>query len=256
MPAEPVRPTLRCLREDLELAVPAVARPLDEIDHPLLRRAAERFAEPETAHERIRAIDDQVLFKVKAQRWRGAVWVDQDTGMPWLVAGGRREDGSPDDFYAALETSAKAAKARYNDAHIPPLSTDTYVGHLLPGREDELRYRAEAAARTERRLRPLVHDLIRKSLLDGHEHAEILDGAALGIHVRADQGHETYVAIRIIGAVPERLAATILSLVPGCELETWMSDYAMPERPMAPAEQIWSNLMDPTAAAALLDEGP
>ena len=35
-----------------------------------------------------------------------------------------------------------------------------------------------------------------------------------------------------------------------------MSDYAMPERPMAPEEQIWSNLMDPTAAAELLDEDP
>jgi hypothetical protein len=33
-----------------------------------------------------------------------------------------------------------------------------------------------------------------------------------------------------------------------------MSDYAMPERAVAPEEQIWSNLMDPKAAAALLDE--
>jgi len=84
----------------------------------------------------------------------------------------------------------------------------------------------------------------------------MLDGAALGIHVLADQGHETYLAIRIIGSVPKRLAATIVSLVPGCEPDTWMSDYAMPERPMAPKEQIWSNLMDPTAAAKLLDEDP
>lgn len=256
MAAEPVRPTLRCLREDLALAIPPVSRPLDEVDHPLIRRAAERFADPGTPHERIRAIDDQVLFKVKAQRWRGAVWVDLDRDLSWLVAGGQREDGSPDDFYAALETGATAARARYNDEHTPPLTTATYVGHLLPGREDDLRYRAEEAARIERRLRPIVHDLIRQSLLDGREHAVMLDGAALGIHVLADQGHETYVAIRIIGSVPKRLAATIVSLVPGCEPDTWMSDYAMPERPMAPEEQIWSNLMDPTAAAKLLDGSP
>ncbi len=254
MAAESARPTLRCLREDLRLALPPVNRPLDEIDHPLIRKAAERFADPDTPHERIRAIDDHVLFKVKVQRWRGAVWIEAD--LPWLVAGGQREDGSPDDFYAALESGATAARARYNDENAPPLTTSTYTAHLLPGREDDLRFRAEDAARAERRLRPIVHDLVRASLLDGHEHAVMLDGAALGIHVRADSGHETYVAIRIIGSVPKRLAATIVSMVPGCEPDAWMSDYAMPERPMAPEEQIWSNLMDPTEAAKLLDTDP
>jgi hypothetical protein len=62
----------------------------------------------------------------------------------------------------------------------------------------------------------------------------LLDGAALGIQVLASQGHETYVAIRIIGSSPRRLVAIVLSLVPGCELDAWMSDYAMPERAVAP----------------------
>jgi hypothetical protein len=30
----------------------------------------------------------------------------------------------------------------------------------------------------------------------------------------------------------------------------------MPQRPLGPAEQAWSNLMDPTAAAKLLDDAP
>ena len=68
------------------------------------------------------------------------------------------------------------------------------------------------------------------------------------------RGHETYVAIRIIGSVPRRLVATILSLVPGCELDAWMSDYAMPERAVAPEEQIWSNIMDPLAAAKFTEQ--
>ena len=101
-----------------------------------------------------------------------------------------------------------------------------------------------------------MHDLVRQSLLDGHEHASIFDGAALGIHVLVDQGHETYVAIRIIGSVPRRLVASILSLVPGCEPGAWMSDYAMPERAVAPEEQIWSNIMDPAAAAKFLEQQP
>ncbi|MFZ0187082.1 MAG: hypothetical protein WAL72_09070 [Streptosporangiaceae bacterium] len=58
------------------------------------------LADDQTPHERIAAIDDEVLFKVKVQRWRGAVWVD--AGISWLVAAGQREEGSPDDFYASL----------------------------------------------------------------------------------------------------------------------------------------------------------
>ena len=176
--------------------------------------------------------------------------------MAWLVAAGRREEGSPDDFYASLAARGKAARARYNAEQTPPLGSAIYTGDLLPGREDELRWRAEGAARTERRLRAVVHDLVRQSLLDGREHAEMLDGAALGVQVLVDQGHETYVAIRIIGSVPRRLVATILSLIPGCQADAWMSDYAMPERAVAPEEQIWSNIMDPTAAAKLLDDQP
>lgn len=67
----PVRPTIRCLRQDLGLPVPPARLPLDEIDHPLLRKAAEQFAAEDTPHERIRSIDDVVLFKVKTGRWRG-----------------------------------------------------------------------------------------------------------------------------------------------------------------------------------------
>lgn len=250
--AERVRPTLRCLRDDLALPIPHVDTPLSEISHPVLAKAAERFADGQTPQERITAIDDRVLFKVKVQRWRGAVWVDGS--LAWLVAAGQREEGSPDDFYASLTDLGKAARARYNAGHSPALTTTTYSAELLPGHDDELRWRAEAAVRTERRLRTAVHDLLRQSLLDGHEHAAMLDGAALGIQVLANEGHETYVAIRIIGSVPRGLIATIISLVPGCQLDAWMSDYAMPERAMAPEEQIWSNIMDPSAAAKFLDE--
>jgi len=249
-----VRPTMRCLREDLEVAVPTANTPLEEISHPLLAKAAEYFADDQAPRERIVSIDDRVLFKVKVQRWRGAVWVDDE--VPWLVAAGQREEGSHEDFYASLTSRAKTARARYNVEHSPPLTSTTYTGNLLPGREDELRWRAEAAVRVERQLRDIVHGLVRHSLLDGHEHASMLDGAALGVQVLADQGHETYVAIRIIGSVPRRLVATILSLVPGCELDAWMSDYAMPERPVAPEEQVWSNIMDPGAAAKFLDDQP
>jgi hypothetical protein len=52
---------------------------------------------------------------VKVQRWRGAVWMADDA-IPWLVAAGQREEGSPDDFYASLTARGKAARSQYNAA--------------------------------------------------------------------------------------------------------------------------------------------
>jgi hypothetical protein len=215
-------------------------------------KAVEQFADVDAKHERIRAIDDQVLFKVKVQRWRGAVWVESD--LPWLVAGGWREDGSGDDFYAALEAEGKAARARYNAGHREVLRTTTYSAHLLPNRDDFVRYRAEAGVRFARRIRATIRELVGDSLRDGREHTVDFDTFTLGIHVRADHGHETYVAVRITGSVPSNLAVVILGNVPGCDRDGRYPEYALPERELLPAEPAWSNLMDPTGAAALLND--
>jgi len=112
--------------------------PLESIDHPILTKASEQFADPDTPHERIRAIDDHVLFKAKVGRWRGAVFVDEPESEveTWLVAAGIREDGSADDFYAALHAQAKSARHRYNAENDKPLTTDTYSTDLLPDGDD------------------------------------------------------------------------------------------------------------------------
>lgn len=246
------RPTLRCLRRDLKLPVPPVDEPLNEIDHPLLAKTNEQFGEVETPRERIRAVDDNVLFKIKVQRWRGAVWADDLRA--WLVAAGLREAGSPDDFYAALGAEATAARKSYNAEHPVPLKTATYSGHLLPGPADEKRYRAEAGARFMRLLSTTVWDLLRASLVDGYEHAAELGSFRLGIQVRADDGHETYVAVRVTGSVPANLIMLIFDYVPGCDHEGWYPEEAMPSRPLHPGEYVWSNIMDPAAAVKLLDD--
>jgi hypothetical protein len=237
--------------------MPSTDVPLDEITHPLLAKTHEQFADPATPHERIAAIDDEMFFKVKIQRWRGAVWTDHPSAdvQVWLVAAGWREDGATTDFYAALAAGAKAARSRHNAGNAQSLTSDTYSGHLLPDDNDRARHRAESAARFERTLAATVSDLCRASLLDGHEHTATVGGAVLGIQIRANQGHETYVAVRIIGSVPSTLAVVVLDSIPGCELDGWFPEYSLPERPLDPAEQAWSNLMDPTAAAKLLDEG-
>ncbi|WP_433184093.1 hypothetical protein [Actinoallomurus sp. CA-150999] len=64
-----MRPTLRCLRQDPGSPVPAAHVPLDQVEHPLLCKVAGRFADPATSRERIRAIDDGILFKVRVGRY-------------------------------------------------------------------------------------------------------------------------------------------------------------------------------------------
>jgi hypothetical protein len=138
---------------------------------------------------------------------------------------------------------------------MPSRCPRTHTGHLLPDGTDRARYQAESAARFERTLAGAVTDPCRASLLDGREHTATVGGAVLGIQVRANQGHETYVAVRIIGSVPPTLTIVVLDLVPGCDLGGWFPEYSLPARPLDPAEQAWSNLMDPTAAAKFPDEG-
>lgn len=99
-------------------------------------------------------------------------------------------------------------------------------------------------------------ELVRGSLRDGHEHAADFAGFRLGIIVRAEDGHETYVAIRITGSVHKNLTTTILNRVPGYAPDAWFPEYALSERELLPAEQAWSNIMDPKAAAQLLEEQP
>lgn len=252
-----VRPTLRCLRDDLNVPIPSARLPLEAVNHPLLAKAGEQFADPDTPHERIRTIDDIVLLKVKVGRWRGAVYRDgaAEAEVPaWLVAAGTREDGSPDDFYAALYAQGKSARQRRNAEHDRPVASDTYSAYLLPGEDDHTRYLLESATRFAVRVDTAVRALVRGSLRDGHEHAVDMAGFRLGIIVRADDGHETYAAIRITGSVPLNVTAMILDRVPGCDPAAWFPEHALPERDILPAEQVWSNLMDPKAAAGLLDE--
>ena len=76
---------------------------------------------------RIKSVVDNTFYKVKVERWRGAVWVDS-SGRPWLCAVGVRRDGDPDDFYKRFATSSKQGSDRY-----------------LPGPGDANRLRADQA---------------------------------------------------------------------------------------------------------------
>jgi hypothetical protein len=109
------RPTLRCLFQDLRTSLEdsgqrsAIAAQsiedlgpidLDDIAHPLLRKASELAdrSQTELHSQQIKSVSNGVFYKAKVERWRGAVWLD-DSGRPWLCSAGIRREGEHDDFY-------------------------------------------------------------------------------------------------------------------------------------------------------------
>jgi hypothetical protein len=77
------RPTLRCLREDLALAVPRADTPLEDVSHPLLAKATERFADDQTPHERD-GLDNSIPSITAHPSWLGrhfptrgeSIWIE------------------------------------------------------------------------------------------------------------------------------------------------------------------------------------
>ncbi len=192
-----VRPTVRCVRADLGYAkLPPATLPLDRLDAPVMRKAQEACRTDPPSTGRIASIDDQVLWKVKIERWRGAVWCD----LPrrWLVAAGRREAGSPDDFYADLTDKGRRWRAEHNRTAARPVTTDTLISPLLPTTDDEDRIRLELAAAAVDEIRTVVPDLVLASAATAAEQSDDAGGCAIAVLVRRTE-HEVYVGIRISG---------------------------------------------------------
>jgi hypothetical protein len=118
-----VRPTLRCLFEDLahevgpdELRVAIRTAPADmagdgtyllpcaltDAQHLVLDKANLLAGEDAADRERIQAITDRHVVKVKASDRRAALWQDE-SGTWWLLAAGRRKNDGPGDFYRDLD---------------------------------------------------------------------------------------------------------------------------------------------------------
>jgi hypothetical protein len=169
------RPTIRCLTDELCDGVEdpgqrsalvsgliGLARtPLDEIDHPLLKKAFElsQLSHVDLHEHQISSVADRVWYRVKVGRHRGAVWIDGD-GTAWLCAAGYRRDGDPDDFYAQFERQCIAGSEIF-----------------LPDDRDEKRRRLELADSSDRERRRLLTERV----VSG-----IADAARTGREVRVD----------------------------------------------------------------------
>jgi hypothetical protein len=123
-----VRPTIRCLAEDLRRPLPPLDESLEDVDHELLDEVRRLAPESPTGQKRILSIDYPLVFRIRLGRLRGATWIDDVHEIVWLLAAETREEGSRDDAYEYFESLHRSGK-------------------LLPTQEDRLRDRAETAAR-------------------------------------------------------------------------------------------------------------
>lgn len=140
----PARPTLRCLHEDLTSDWDDVAdhrlvqdrqaglrKRVHDLQHALVRKAVEDFPpdlDVVKHRQSISGLTNPPYWKVRVERWRGAVYVDNND-QPWLVAGGLRYGGEGKDFYARFMALVKAHGAEY----------------FLPTEEDKFLLRSELA---------------------------------------------------------------------------------------------------------------
>src|ERR687888_1108698 len=142
-----VRPTLRCLIEDLgqevgpaalRAALPTAARDmaadsrylfpvaLVAVEHIVLDKANMLAGSSTAERERIEAITALEAIKVKTADRRGALWQDGE-GVWWLLAAGRRKDDGPGDFYREISRYGRNA------------------GRILPTEQDRRYHRFEKA---------------------------------------------------------------------------------------------------------------
>ncbi len=128
LPERRTRPTIRCLRDDLGIALPTVDVDLGSVDHPLIEEARRVVPAAPRGQKRILAIDHPLVYRLRHGRWRGATWLEEEAARFWLLAGAQRAAGSRDDAYEVF--------AALHDA-----------GRLLPDDDDRHRDALEQNAR-------------------------------------------------------------------------------------------------------------
>jgi len=247
-----VRPTRRCLG-DLCLALPDLGVLLEEIVQPVIVSAQ---AVPELRNaggaERVVALTDRVWFKVKTSDYRAAVtelrgtdlsdWVRPSRGSWWIGAAGRRQaDSAQRDFYATLQRECATGRTVSSD-------------HLLPADWDWKRLAAEQAVAWRREMKSMVVRLVAMSLKSGHLAVAEFRNHRIKALVRAENGHEAYLAIIAEGAPDTQMFALLLDCVPGVAPEDWQPEPSpLAEMNPGSGEIIWSTLFPSEVSKEILD---
>lgn len=249
---EGVRPTRRSLN-DLAIKLPDIGLPLEELDNPIVA-SAQSVPEQRDAGgaQRVLSLTDRVWFKVKTSDQRAVVTelrsTDRPMGLPfgvgcwWIGAAGRRQADSPrKDFYESIKRECTHGKT---------VSTDG----LLPVERDWKRLTVEQAYAWRREMKRLVLHLIAESLRTGHLMVAEFQDHRIKALVRADNGHEGYLAIFAEGIPDPEMFALLLDCVPGVAPTDWQPEPSeVAEMTPSPGEIIWSTLLPPEVASQILD---
>lgn len=258
--ARRVRPTLRCLK-DVGAEIPTLDQPLDAIpDSPVKEAQNIPVAWEAGGVRRIRSLKDRVWFKVKTSRWRAAVTRlrDEDTAFGpllvdghrwWLCAAGHREDGSRDDFYAALEAECSAQKSADK-----PNGIDT--DSLLPREWDLKRLRAETALLERLTYEHVAVEAAARSLRTGKVVTAQFPAFSMGVLVRADRG-EQFIAFIARDVYDPRQLAVMLDSFPRIANNDWAAEPGgIANLQPRSGEVVWSALLDPAVADEYLERVP
>lgn len=249
-----VRPTKRCLA-DLDVKLPDLGTPLDEIDDSVVV-AGQAVPQQRDAGgaERIVSLSGRVWFKVKTGDRRAVVTqlrqderrkdLPPETGTWWIGAAGHRQNDSPQrDFYASIKREVTTGKT---------ISTK----HLLPIEWDWSRLDAEDAVAWRRQMKRLVVQLIAMSLTSGAVAVAEFKAHRIKALVRASDGHEAYLAIIAEGIPDPEVFALLLDCVPGIAPDDWQPEPStVAGLTPASGEIIWSTLLPPEVADAILETG-
>ena len=264
-PGRGVRPTRRCLR-DLAIEPPHLDVALDAVDHPVVSKA-QRLPELVAAGgaERILALDDWIWFKVKVKVdiWRAVSCeveladerIAPELGRWWIgAAGHRRADSAQEDFYEQITTECRARRKAGNLGRIVA-TTQTSAAHLLPDEWDRDRLYAELAVNVrlgvQRRVRRMAAESLRTGATSGFD----FQGWQARVLIRAEDGHEAYIAISALGLPDDTTFVLLLTSIPGIASTDWMPEPGgvagiEPES----GEILWSAPMPADAARRLLAE--
>lgn len=227
-----VRPTLRCLMDDLRNEVgPAELRaalgsaeramaedshylfpvPLAAAEHIVLDKANMLARDPTAEREPIEAITDRSTVKVKTSDRRGALWQDDD-GTWWLLAAGRRKDDGPGDFYREI--------ARYTGDSDPIAPTEADRRYL----RFESAYIAECTAEREAQTK-VVRALLDAAAHPGTSTSVDVFGAAVTISVDPEDDGSEMLSMAFDFTTFEdrgRFPVDVIGFVPGYEsLDDW-----------------------------------
>ncbi len=259
---EVVRPTRRCLIQDLNLAIPTIDVNLEDTDQPIIRKAQATPARVAAGDlERIVAITDRIWIKVKVHNWRGAVTEveselqetqDQSSSW-WLGAAGQRKDDSPhSDFYASFEKACRLKQHK----EISYSSSDRINSQsFMPEPWDFKRLAAEHANRLNDLIKRDVRELVARSLQDGHIHRASFIGWQLEVCIRANENSwaEAYITVTGRGMADANLLALILGSIPGIAPGDWFPEPS-PIAGLTPqsGELIWSALLSTEVQSELL----